>query len=93
MSGAVEDLDPTSLARVLGALVETAGIKSSFALPRGVEVSVRKSGQRQWIFVLNHTAASQEISLPGQFKDQLTGTIHSGSTTLNPYDVLVLQRA
>jgi beta-galactosidase len=86
------DLDPASLARVLGALLETAGIKSSFGLPRGVEVSVRKSGERQWIFVLNHTAASQEISLPGQFKDQLTGAIHSGSTTLDPYDVLVLQR-
>ena len=86
------DLDPASLARVLGALLETAGIKSSFGLPRGVEVSVRKSGERQWIFVLNHTAASQEISLPGQFKDQLTGAIHSGSTTLGPYDVLVLQR-
>src|SRR5580704_10354082 len=59
------DLDPASLSRILGTLLVTAGIESSFGVPRGVEVSVRKSGERQWIFVLNHTAASQEISLPG----------------------------
>jgi beta-galactosidase len=87
------DLDPASLARVLGALAETAGIKSSFGIPRGVEMTVRKTGGQQWIFFLNHTDATQEITLPGQFKDLLTGAPYAGKVTLEPYAVLVLRPA
>ncbi len=87
------DLDPASLARVLGTLLGTAGIKSSFGVPRGVEVTVRKSGDKQWIFLLNHTQESQEVSLPGRFADLLTGTAHAEKASLEPYDVLVLKPA
>jgi beta-galactosidase len=87
------DLDAASLARVLGLLLKTAGIKASFGLPRGVEMTTRKAGNRQWIFLLNHTSDSQEVSLPGQFNDLLTGATQSRSTSLKPYDVLVLQPA
>jgi beta-galactosidase len=87
------DLDSASLARVLGALAETAGIKSSFGTPRGVEMTVRKTGGQQWIFFLNHTDATQEITLPGQFKDLLTGAPYAGKVTLEPYAVLVLRPA
>ena len=87
------DLDPASLARVLGTLLGTAGIKSSFGVPRGVEVTVRKSGDKQWVFLLNHTQESQEVSLPGRFADLLTGTAHAEKASLEPYDVLVLKPA
>ena len=87
------DLDPGSLARVLGALVETAGIKSTFDVPRGVEITIRKAGDRQWIFLLNHSEKSQEATLPGRFTDLLTGTTNAGKVALRPYDVLVLQPA
>jgi beta-galactosidase len=87
------DLDPASLARVLGTLLGTAGIKSSFGVPRGVEITVRTSGDRRWIFVLNHTQESQEVSLPGRFADLLTGTAHAEKASLRPYDVLVLKPA
>jgi beta-galactosidase len=87
------DLDPESLARVLRTLVETAGIKSTFNVPRGVEITTRKAGDRQWIFLLNHSAKSQEASFPGQFTDLLTGAKHAGKAALRPYDVLVLQPA
>jgi beta-galactosidase len=87
------DLDPASLARVLGVLVETAGIKSTFGAPRGVEVTVRTAGERKWIFLLNHTPDSQEVRFPGQFKDPLTGETHTGTAPLKPYGVAVLQPA
>jgi beta-galactosidase len=87
------DLDPASLARVLGTLLGTAGIKSPFGAPRGVEITVRKSGGKQWVFLLNHTADSKEVTLPGRFDDLLTGTTIAEKVSLRPYDVLVLQPA
>jgi beta-galactosidase len=87
------DLEPESLARVLRTFVETAGIKSTFHVPRGVEITTRKAGDQQWIFLLNHSAKSQEASFPGRFRDLLTGTTHAGKAALRPYDVLVLQPA
>jgi beta-galactosidase GanA len=53
----------------------------------------RTSGGKEWIFLLNHSVTSQEISLPGAFQDALTGTSYSGKARLAPYDVLVLQTA
>jgi beta-galactosidase len=87
------DLDPGSLARVLATLVETAGIKSTFDVPLGVEITTRKAGDRQWTFLLNHSAKSQEATLLGRFMDLLTGTTNEGKVALRPYDVLVLQPA
>ena len=87
------DLDPGSLARVLGTLLETAGIKSTFDVPRGVEITTRKAGDRQWVFLLNHSEKSREATLPGRFTDLLTGTTNAGKVALRPYDVLVLQPA
>jgi beta-galactosidase len=85
------DLDPASLARVVATLLGNAGVKLTSDLPRGVERTVRKSGNTQWIFLLNHTAAPQAITLSGQHKDALTGAARTGKITLAPYDVLVLQ--
>jgi beta-galactosidase len=87
------DLDPASLARVIGALLQTVGVKALFAVPRGVELTVRKSGSQQWVFLLNHTATSQTITLPGAFQNLLTGENHTGTADLAPYDVLVLRPA
>jgi beta-galactosidase len=87
------DLDPASLARVVGILLGTAGIKSSFGVPRGVEITVRTSGDRRWIFLLNHTQESQEVTLPSRFADLLTGTAHAEKALLRPYEVLVLKPA
>jgi len=85
------DLDPMSLARVFGALLESAGVKSSFDVPRGVEVCTRRSGAREWTFLLNHSGATQAVGLPGQYKDLLTGATHSGKIGLDAYEVRVLQ--
>jgi beta-galactosidase len=87
------DLDGASLGRVLMTLLGANGIKSGFAAPRGVELTVRKSGGKQWVFVLNHTSAKQKVSLPGAFQETLMGKTYSGSVELEPYDAKVLQPA
>jgi beta-galactosidase len=84
------DLEPVSLARVLSILLSTAGVTPSLTLPRGVEHTVRQSGDKRWVFLLNHTPAPQTITLPSQHKDALTGATRTGKVTLAPYDVLVL---
>jgi beta-galactosidase len=84
------DLDPASLARVLGILLGTAGVKPSLDVPRGVERTVRQSGDKRWVFFLNHTPAPQTVTLPSQHKDVLTGATRTGKVTLAPYDVMVL---
>jgi len=74
---------------VIVTLLGNAGVQA-LDLPRGVERTVRQSGNIQWIFFLNHTAAPQAITLSVQHKDALTGSSRTGKITLAPYDVLVL---
>jgi beta-galactosidase len=49
-------------------------------LPAGVEVVVRRDGERQWLFALNHTAADQDV--PGDGVDLLTGATVTGSARI-----------
>jgi beta-galactosidase len=85
------DLNAESLARVLPTLAAQSGIKPSLEVPSGVEMTVRASGERQWIFLLNHTAALQTINIPKPFTDLLTGEAHNGNLGLSAYGVRVLQ--
>jgi beta-galactosidase len=85
------DLDAASLARVLRTLSGMAGIKPPLDAPPGVEVTVRKSGDKQWMFVLNHTSVSQTVNIPKTFVDVLTGSNHTGKVELSGYGVRVLQ--
>ena len=56
------DLDAASLARVLRTLSGLAGVKQPLEVPPGVEVTVRRAGDKQWIFVLNHGFAECKYS-------------------------------
>jgi beta-galactosidase len=86
------DLDPASLARVLGTLLAAQGVKAVFSLSRGVEVTRRKAGSAEWVFLLNHNATPQEVALPAQFKNLLTGA-SGDKVALEAYGVAVLQPA
>jgi len=86
-------LEPAELARVLLMFMATNGIRSSFQVPRGVEVTRRRSGQRTIIYLLNHTAAPQTVSGIGNGKDLLTGSSYSGTVRLDRYGVSILQSA
>ena len=87
------DLDGASLARVLRTLSGLAGIKPPLEVPPGIELTVRRAGDKQWTFVLNHTAVSQSVSIPKTFTDLLTGKTRTGKIDVSGYGVEVLQSA
>jgi beta-galactosidase len=85
------DLTSPSLSRVLQKLADLAGVKQLFQVPAGVELTVRRAGDKQWIFLLNHTSAPQGINVPRTFKDLLTGETLTQKVGLDAYGVRVLQ--
>jgi beta-galactosidase len=86
------DLEPMSLARVLRTVVAMSGSKSRIEAPRGVELTRRRAGGKEWVFVLNHTPDEQKVNLAGNF-GALVGTGPSNQMlTLRAYDLAVLQR-
>jgi beta-galactosidase len=85
------DLHPPDLFRVLGKFTATAGVQRLAEAPPGVELTVRKSGSKRWLCVLNHKADAQRITLPGAFKDVISGERHGGATELPGYGVLILE--
>jgi beta-galactosidase GanA len=54
---------------------------------------VRRAGNKQWIFILNHASVSQSVSIPKSFTDLLTGETHTGKVDVSGYGVRVLQAA
>jgi len=70
-----------------------AGVKPPLEVPPGIELTVRRAGDKQWIFVLNHTSVSQSVSIPKTFTDLLTGGTHNGKVDVSGYGVRVLQGA
>jgi beta-galactosidase len=85
------DLDAPSLARVLLTLAAAAGVQPALEVPAGVEVTVRKSGDKQWIFLLNHTSVAQTVTMAKPFSDLLTKQALSGAVELSGYGVRILQ--
>jgi beta-galactosidase len=85
------DLHPQTLARVLQTFSATAGVKPPLSAPIGVEVTSRASGEKRWIFILNHSAEPKKLALPGSFKDLIAGETLSGEIDLTGYAVRVLQ--
>jgi beta-galactosidase len=85
------DLDAVSLARVLGTLAAAAGVQTPISVPPGVEVTVRQSGGKRWMFVMNHKAEAQTVKLTNAGTDLLTGQARSGELELSAYGVQVLQ--
>ncbi|WP_121613511.1 beta-galactosidase [Mesobacillus foraminis] len=61
-------------------------------VPEKVELAVRKhQNGSTFVFLLNFDHSPQEIEVEKEAKDLLTGTIVSGSVTMNPFDVLILE--
>jgi beta-galactosidase len=85
------DLNAESLARVLRTLAAQAGVTQPLEVPPGVEVTVRAAGNKQWMFLLNHTPALQTVNIPRPSTDLLTGEAHNETIDLSAYAVRVLQ--
>src|ERR1043165_9223402 len=84
------DLDAASLARVLRTVAASAGVQPAVEVPAGVEMTVRKSGDKQWIFLLNNTSVAQTVTIGKPFTDLLTKQALSGAVELSGYGVRVL---
>ncbi len=84
------DLDAASLARVLRTVAASAGVKQGIEVPPGVEMTVRKAGDKEWIFLLNNTSVAQTVNIPKPVTDVLTKESHSGTIELSGYGVRVL---
>jgi beta-galactosidase len=83
-------LDEESWRRWLGFVADLAGVRPVRAgLPPGVEVVVRRDGEQEWLFALNHTAAAQDV--PGDGVDLLTGATITGAVRIPPGGAAVLR--
>jgi beta-galactosidase len=87
------DLDATSLARVLRTVLATSGSSLTIQAPRGVEVTRRRTRDKEWVFALNHTPEDQKVSMPGKFSAVVGNGLSDGALTLRGYDLAVLEKA
>jgi len=84
-------LEPAELGRVLLTLTARSGIKGPFQTPKGVEVTRRDAGKGTVTFLLNHANKPQSIQVGGTGKELVTRSAYSGTVSLEPYGVQVLQ--
>ncbi|MGQ9680971.1 MAG: beta-galactosidase [Anaerolineae bacterium] len=71
-------------------LLPRIGVQPLLNAPAGVEVTARWHGQKRLLFVLNHTSAPQNVSLPGECRDLLSGQQLSGAAVLPAKELWIL---
>ena len=75
-------------------LIARTSLTAPFPVPAGVEVTARAGGSRQLLFVLNHTATTQEVTFDRPYRNllgddaRLRGTVQLGARA-----VLILEEA
>jgi len=75
----------------LAKLCQDQQIKPVLETPKDVEATIRKNGEREWLFVLNHNMTSVEISLPkAGLIDIITGNKLPKIITLQALDTVIL---
>lgn len=81
-------------AAAAGKLIALLGLASPVAgwldLPPEVELAIRQGAGGRLVFLLNYSAAAEEVALHSPATDAITGAPLAGSLTLPPYDVRVL---
>jgi beta-galactosidase len=70
------DLDTASLSRVLRTLSALAGVEQPLDVPPGVEMTVRTSGDKRWIFLLNHLRFADCRSSENLYRSPYAGSTH-----------------
>ncbi len=84
-------LDPAGMDWVLGLARNNAGLSPELDVPQGVEV-VTRSGEHDYLFVLNHTEENVTVVLPAG-TDLLSGEQTGGPMPLASRAVVVVQKA
>jgi beta-galactosidase len=73
-------------------LCADCGIYPVLQGPGHVEVRRRRQRDRSFIFVLNHSEEVSYVELEdGEYRDLLTGQVHSGNLPLRAFDVHILE--
>jgi beta-galactosidase len=73
-------------------LIKQTGISAPIIAPAGVEVTTRAEGSRRFLFVMNHTEASQRLTLDRSYRDLLNDSAPlNGSVQLAAHAVLILE--
>ena len=76
---------------LFGWLLGKLDIPEVLSVPEGIEVTERWQDRQRILFILNHTATSQTVSLSQQYDNLIDGmTIPKGLISIAPRDVLVL---
>lgn len=68
-----------------------AGISPLLETPTGVEVVERWQDEQRILFALNHTESIQSIQFSGTFTNLLDGMSYTGTVSLDPHGVMVLE--
>jgi beta-galactosidase len=75
-------------------LIAQAGVAPPLIAPPGVEVTARTDGSGRLLFVLNHTATTQELTLDRAYRNLLSdGSRLYGRAPLDAHAVLILEEA
>ncbi|MDQ1256362.1 MAG: beta-galactosidase, partial [Candidatus Hydrogenedentes bacterium] len=81
-------LPQEALIRFLGSILPSFPIKN---IPEGVEVTQRRTEQGSFVFILNHSRERQEVALPGQFSEMLSGETVGPKVAIGANGVLILK--
>jgi beta-galactosidase len=81
--------DDASLGALLDRLVAEAEVAPAAVPPAGVEVVRRRSGERSWLFVLNHTDEHREVEAAGH--DLVSGVRVGPTLRLAPRTAAVVR--
>jgi beta-galactosidase len=85
--------DPRLTRLLLRRALAAAGVRPSLGkLPPGIELMRRYGGGREVLILINHGAAPQTVTLPGEMRDLLHPGAPVGTVTLGAQGVAVLER-
>jgi len=77
---------------LLGLVCDEAGVQPVAShIPIGVEALLRSSGEKDWLFLLNHTALAVEIPLNQDGRNLLTGETVSAAISLEKNGVAIIE--
>jgi beta-galactosidase len=77
--------------KLIDRLLADASVRGVLATPRGVEASLRHTGARRLLFLINHSEQPERVDLPEGGIDLLDGKSRNGSVLLEPRGVAVLE--
>jgi beta-galactosidase len=82
--------DRAGLAWVVETACETAGVAATPGASAQVEILRRAHGDREWVFVLNHSSRAVEVPIDFRGRELLTGSECQGVIRLGPVDLAIV---